>query len=88
MVQLPNNHSSDEYINLDFKILRILYFFSENGNISEFLNNSDLELRITKGINWNDSIAHGSSKVINKFQSSVAQGQKNETVIYMFFNDD
>jgi hypothetical protein len=52
---------------LELNKLRLHYFFSETEDISKFLQNGEIQIRITKGNNWNDFIAEGTSKSINHF---------------------
>ena len=46
----------------ELNILRVYYFFSENTDIRKFLNETDVQIRLTYTSDWNNYIAHGSTK--------------------------
>lgn len=69
------------------KILRIFYFFSENQNIQKFLEDSELQLRLTYTKDFNNYLAHGSTRSFRNFQNQRPSGQKHASTVYMFFDD-
>lgn len=46
----------------DLNVLRVYYFFSETTDIKKFLNETDVQIRLTYTSDWNNYIAHGSTK--------------------------
>ncbi len=54
----------------DLNILRVYYYFSENTDISKFLAETDVQIRLTYTSDWNNYIAHGSTKTLNQFQNN------------------
>lgn len=69
------------------KILRIFYFFSENENIGHFLEDSELQVRLTRTKDFNNYLAHGSTRSFRNFQNYRSSGQKHACTVYMFFED-
>ena len=69
------------------KILRIFYFFSETENIERFLEESELQLRLTYTKDFNNYLAHGSTRSFRNFQNQRTSGQKHSCTVYMFFDD-
>jgi hypothetical protein len=65
--QLNGSGEDDESEDLlrpvyELNILRVYYFFSENLDIRKFLNETDVQIRLTYTSDWNNYIAHGSTK--------------------------
>jgi hypothetical protein len=56
-----NNHMTEWNRKMSFKLnkLRVHYFFTEFYEISKFLKNTKIELRITNGDDWNNVLAVG-----------------------------
>ena len=54
----------------ELNILRVYYYFSEKTDIKKFLNETDIQIRLTYSQDWNDYIAHGSTKTLNQFQNN------------------
>lgn len=48
-------------------LLRVYYFFSEALDITKFLGETDLYIRLTYTKDWNNYIAHGSSRTLSNF---------------------
>lgn len=69
------------------KILRIFYFFSETENIAKFLEDSEIQMRLTYTQDFNNYIAHGSTRSFRNFQNERISGQKHSATLYMFFDD-
>ena len=88
LIKLPPIKGNQSYINFPINILRLFYFFSENMDISKFLEGTRIDIRLTRTEDWNDLICHGSTNTINGFKNNTNKGQKHESVIYLFFEDD
>jgi len=56
-------------------------------DIKKFLNETDIQIRLTYSQDWNDYIAHGSTKTLNQFQNNRREGQKHESRVYLFFDN-
>ena len=69
------------------KILRIFYFFSETKNIEQFLEDSELQFRLTTSKDFNNYLAHGSTRSFRNFENERTSGQKHAATVYMFFDD-
>lgn len=69
------------------KLLRVYYFFSESIEINNFLSETELQIRLTHTKDWNNYIAHGSTKTLSNFQRYRESGQKHESKIYLFFDN-
>jgi hypothetical protein len=69
------------------KILRIFYFFSETKNIEKFLEDSELQFRLTTSKDFNNYLAHGSTRSFRNFENERTSGQKHAATVYMFFDD-
>ena len=88
LIKLPHqNSNSGRYITFRLNILRVFYLFSESLDIKDFINNTALEIRLTRTKDWNDYVCHGSTQTINGFKNKYTSGQKHESVIYLFFED-
>lgn len=68
-------------------LLRVYYYFSESIDITRFLSETDLHIRLTHTKDWNNYIAHGSSKTLSNFQNSREMGQKHESRVFLFFDN-
>ena len=88
MMKLPRVRTKNGYIHFPVNILRLFYFFSEEMDISDFLENTKIDIRVTRTEDWNDLICHGSTNTVNGFKNKTEKGQKHESVIYLFFEDD
>ena len=69
------------------KILRIFYFFSETKSIGHFLEDSELQFRLTLSKDFNNYLAHGSTRSFRNFENERTSGQKHASTVYMFFDD-
>lgn len=87
LIKLPHGSMSSKYINFQLNILRVFYLFSETVNIQEFIENTPIEFRLTRGKDWNNYVCHGSTQTINGFKNRYTPGQKHESVVYLFFDD-
>jgi hypothetical protein len=69
--------------------VRTHYFFSESRDVQNFLDQTNVEFRITKGKDWNDIVAQGSSTTLQYFKKvcPLAEGQKHQVRILCFFED-
>lgn len=69
------------------KLLRVYYFFSESLDIDNFLSETEIQIRLTHTKDWNNYIAHGSTKTLSNFQRYREKGQKHESRVYLFFDN-
>lgn len=70
----------------EINLLRVYYFFSESTDIKTFLQDTELQVRLTHTGDWNNYIAQGSTKTLSHFENGRIRGQKHESLIYMFFD--
>lgn len=91
----PKDHDYDESDNpkkffytykFQINLLRVYYFFSETTNINKFLQETEIQVRLTYNKDWNNYIAQGSTKTLSNFENKREKGQKHEGRIYMFFD--
>lgn len=82
-VKVERTRNGDFYF-VPLRILRLHYFFSEVEDISEFLQNTELQFRITKTTQWSDALCQGSAKTLSHFDKRKESGQKSEGTIYLF----
>lgn len=68
-------------------LLRVYYYFSESLETNKFLSETEIQIRLTYSKDWNNYIAHGSSKTLTNFQRYREQGQKHESRVYLFFDN-
>ena len=54
--KIANNDHIEDIVDLKWNKLRV-HYFSENYDIYKFISDTTVELRLTKGKNWNDTIA-------------------------------
>lgn len=87
-VYLKKDVAENGYEVFTINILKLVYFFSEPAyEISPFLKETEIHFRITENENWHSEIASGSTKTLNNFQSKTFEGQKHETMVYLFFKN-
>jgi hypothetical protein len=85
--ELKDNNSEFFYkYKFEINLLRVYYFFSETMNIKSFLQDTEIQIRLTYNKDWNNYISQGSAKVLSSLENSRMKGQKHESRIYMFFD--
>lgn len=67
--------------------MRVHYFFSETDDVEKFLLETEIKIRLTKGTDWNNFVAEGSSKTISHFQNKQMGGQRHNSQILCFFEN-
>ena len=85
----PNSTIEDGYdytYSYEINLLRVYYFFSDKQDIKNFLQDTELQVRITYTKDWNNYIAQGSTRTLSQFDNNRLKGQKHESRIYMFFD--
>lgn len=70
----------------EINLLRVYYFFSEFLDIKQFLQETELQVRLTYNKDWNNYIAQGSTKTLSDFDNEREKGQKHQGRIFMFFD--
>ena len=70
----------------EINLLRVYYFFSVGTDIKTFLQETEIQVRLTYNKDWNNYIAQGSTKTLSNFENQREKGQKHESRIYMFFD--
>lgn len=66
--------------------IKIHYLFSESLNIERLINDSELVVRLTNGLDWNKYIAQGSSGTVSHFKNNLEAGQRHSSTILIFDN--
>ncbi|KRX07210.1 hypothetical protein PPERSA_00367 [Pseudocohnilembus persalinus] len=85
--QLKFRQGKDSLSTVNINKIKVHYIFSEEMDISKFLNETEIKVRLTQGSDWNNFLAEGSSKTIHHFKNKVEGGQRHSAQILLFFEN-
>ena len=71
----------EEGVNINVNKLRVHYFFTEGESPEAFLDNTEIELRVTDGREWSNALAVGSIRPFRYFTAAAACGPQGRVQI-------